>query len=381
MIYLDYAASSPVKEAAIKVLMHSTVNDFANPSSNHQLGLDLTNKINLIREKMLNLLGIKRGYRVIFVSSATEANNLVIRGLAIKKGDHILISPTDHPSIKVPSYQLMREGINVDALEHDEEGLIDEKHLFEKTFLKEKLLALSYVHNQSGHIFQIDNMVKKIKEHNKNIHIHVDGVQAAGKININMRDMLIDSLTISSHKMGGPKGIAALILRENVDLHPLILGGGQEYSLRSSTLAAPLIFAFFAAFCEAMEKKDELNLKLSNLKDYIMENLPKQCPEVIFPFAKAITSHHILMMIFPKIKSDILIRHLEMKKIYVSTSSACSSKNNKDNEVFTHLKIKSAYHQNVIRLSMGDETTLEEIQTFINEISLIHQDLIGIGVR
>ena len=130
-----------------------------------------------------------------------------------------------------------------------------------------------------------------------------------------------------------------------------------------------------------MEKQDEFNLKLSNLKDYIMENLPKHCPEVIFPFSKAITSHHILMMIFPSIKSDILIRHLEMKKIYLSTSSACSSKNNKDNEVFTHLKIKSVYHQNVIRLSMGDETTLDEIQTFIREISLIHQDLIGIGVK
>ena len=381
MIYLDYAASSPVKEAAIKVLMQATVNDFANPSSSHQLGLDLTSKIDSIREKILGLLGIKRGYLVIFVSSATEANNLVIRGLALKKGDHILISPTDHPSIKIPSYQLMKDGINVDALEHDEEGLIDEKHLFAKTFLKERLLALSQVNNQSGHIFQIDDIVKKIKVHNKSIHIHVDGVQAVGKININMRDMQIDSLTISSHKIGGPKGIAALIVKENVNLNPLILGGGQEYALRSSTLAAPLIFAFFAAFSEAMEKQDELNQKLSALKGYIMENLPKQCPEVIFPFSKLITSHHILMMIFPKIKSDILIRHLEMKKIYLSTTSACSSKNNRDNEVFTHLKIKSAYHQNVIRLSMGDETTLDDIKIFIREISLIHQDLIGIGVK
>ena len=316
MIYLDYAASSPVKEAAIKILMHSTIHDFANPSSSHQLGLDLMDRINVIREKMLDLLGIKRGYRVIFLSSATEANNLVIRGLSLKKGDHVLISPTDHPSIKVPSYQLMKEGINIDALEHTADGLIDEKLLLEKTFLKEKLLALSYVNNQSGHIFQIDEMVKKIKARNKSIHIHVDGVQAVGRLAINMGDMLIDSLTISSHKLGGPKGIAALIVKENVDLNPLMFGGGQEYSLRSSTLAPPLIFAFFAAFLEAMEKKDELNLKLSAFKDYIMENLPTHCKTVIFPFRKELTSHHILMMIFPQVKSDILMRHLEMKKIY-----------------------------------------------------------------
>ena len=203
--------------------------------------------------------------------------------------------------------------------------------------------------------------------------VHVDASQSFGKLPLNIEN--IDSLTFSGHKLGGPKGIGGLYLRKGISLRPLFEGGGHQGGLRSSTLVTPLITALGKAVEIGTKNQDKFFLKAQEYNRYLRERLLEKTPELIFPFLPEKTSPYILMFIYPGIPSDVLLRHLEIEDIFLSSTSACSSKNSGDSEVFNALGIHRRLHKNVLRLSFYQNLTHDMIDRFVEVFSRVAREL------
>lgn len=374
ILYLDNAASTPLRPRALQVLETSMEEDFANPASAHQLGRDLQRRIETCREKFLEFLGAGKGDRLIFTGSATEANNTIIRGIGLRTGDPVVFSFADHPSVTTPMEILEKRGIQVKELPLQRDGTPDEPALLTLLDKVVRLVILTHVNNQSGTIVDIGRLSNEIKAISPYTHIHVDAAQGFGKIPFSLKEGHIDSLCISSHKIGGPKGIAGLYLRNGVQLSPLLYGGGQEEGLRSSTQAAPLIFSFFEAAADAMNSIDFSLDHVTEMNQLARECLKEKVSMVRFPFFKN-SSPYILTFILPGIPSDILLRHLEQEGIMISSTSACSSRIKGTDPVFTALHLPIDEHKFVLRVSFSHETTGVDILRFCDTLASIYNDL------
>ncbi len=375
MIYLDHAASTLILEGVLKILKNSMLNDFANPSSSHKFGRKLSERIDKERKFFLDVAACGTGYDFVFTSSATESNNTVIKGISVLKGEDIFVSAGDHPSLINPLAYWREKGVNIRIIPMKESGRIDANRFFEKLNENTKLILFSHVNNQSGNIYDVEDLALKFKKNYPDVHIHVDGVQGFGKFPLLLKNGSIDTLTITSHKIGGPKGIAGLYIKKKVKLIPLLHGGGQELGIRSSTTAAPLIFSFAEAariVCRSFTDKISV---IRELNEHAKSLLKEKIPGVLFPFEGNDISPYILNFILPGISSDIIVRHLEEKEIYVSTSSACSSGLKSENKTFTALKIPLKYHNSVFRISFSLSSTKEEVEEFVSETALIYNEL------
>lgn len=375
MLYLDYAASAPVCEEALVVLEESMRCDFANPSSAHKLGKGLTKRIDVARAFFLTTLKAKKTDSLTFVSSATEANNTVICGHDLVDGDEVLFCSADHPSTVNPVRSLVEKGVKIIELPLGQCGQINISKISNLVNEKTKLVVLTQVNNQSGNIQDIDAIAREVKAISKCAHIHVDAVQSYSKIIVDLSSRLVDSLVISGHKIHGPKGIAALYVKEGAKVKPLLLGGGHEYGMRSSTPAAPLIFSFAEAAKVKTENVEESYEELRGLNSWLREELVSCHRKITFPFPLELTSPYILTFVMPGISSDILLRHFESKDVYISSSSACSSKIKGTNPVFSALGINDANHKFVLRLSFASTTTKEELEKFVNKFKAMLDDL------
>ena len=371
MIYFDHAASTPMREGAREILLKSFDEDFANPSSAHKLGKSSLKKVDKCRAKILKLLKAKKDDQLIFVGSATEANNLVIKGIDLIDSDRIHFSKGDHPSTVNPCLSLKCIQEEIALLQG---GTIDLDALIASVDESSKLIVLSHVNNQSGNIYDVVTISNKIKEINPNIHIHVDGVQALTKIPIDLSKG-IDSYTISGHKLGAPKGVGALFIKSGVELTPLLHGGGHEFGVRSSTVNTPLILSLQAAIEEGVKTLDKSLEKVKEVNLKLRSSLEELAIGITFPFSLEDTSPYILSFIFPGVSSDILLRHLEMKNIFVASSSACSSRAKGFNAGFAAMKIEDSLHKFVLRTSFSFETTLEQSEIFIKEFQVVINDI------
>ena len=376
MLYLDYAASTPVRSGALDVLETSMRDDFANPSSAHKPGKSLHRRIESCRAEFLNFLGAAGDDKLIFTSSATESNNTVIAGIDLNENDSLVISAADHPSVTGPVEHLKKRyaGMKVKELPLQTDGCPDEEGLLQLIDKTVKLVILTHVNNQSGIITDVCTVSRKIKAVNPGIHVHVDAAQSFGKIPLSLKEGNIDSLCISSHKTGGPKGIAGLYLHSDTSLSPLLYGGGQENGLRSSTQAAPLIFSFHEAAREALETMELSMAHVTTLNRATRQRLSEKIKKLRFPFSKDV-SPYILTFILPGISSDIILRHLERKGIIISSSSACSSKIKGGNPVFSALHIPKNEQKFVLRTSFSHETTEKDIICFCDTLAGIYNDL------
>jgi cysteine desulfurase len=374
MLYLDYAASAPLRQSALDVLTASMENDYANPSSAHKLGRDLEKRIETCRRDFLNFLGANAHDRLIFTGSATESNNTLIEGIDLKQGDAAMVSLADHPSVTAPMARLEDRNVQVVEIPLNQDGAPDEGAFFDLFNPSVKLVILTHVNNQSGVVVDIQRLSSEIKKINPDVHIHVDAAQGFGKIPFSLDHGKIDSLCISSHKTGGPKGIAALYLRPGVTMRPLLYGGGQEHGLRSSTQAAPLIFSFARAAREAVETMETSLAHVTELNRLARQLLSKKLDTVQFPF----TSHggpYILTFLLPGISSDIIIRHLEQRDIIISSTSACSSKIKGVNAVFSALRLPPQMHKYVLRASFSHQTAKTDIEKFCDTLITIYDEL------
>lgn len=361
MNYFDHAASTSLYPEVLDTLLASMRADFANPSALHILGHDLAEKISSYKENFLKVLGGHKNDLFIFTSSATESNNTVIRGLNFNEGDVIVYCRADHPSVTAPIENL--KGVTLKEILLGADGTIDLEHF--KTLIDEKvkLVVLSSVNNQNGVIVDTTLISALIKSQSK-AHVHIDAVQSFGKIHFKVTPD-IDSVSLTSHKIGGPKGIAGLFLKNGHEVKPLLLGGGQEGGVRSSTQAYPLIAGFHQAM-KIITAGQKVSLeKTENFQEMIKTHLEKSIPTIVMPFKN--TSSYIVSFILPGISSDIILRHLEMREVYISSTSACSSRLSGFNPTLSAMNISERYHKNFLRISLSPTTTEEEVNNLLKE--------------
>lgn len=361
MNYFDHAASTPVYPEVVDKMFASMRTDFANPSALHVLGHDLAEKISFYREDFLKVLGGHKNDSFIFTSSATESNNTVIRGLSFSEEDVIVYCRADHPSVTAPVESL--KGVSLREIVLNADGSVN-LDLF-KSLIDEKvkLVIVTHVNNQSGVICDIAAL-SAISKKQSNAHVHVDAVQSFGKIPFKLTPH-IDSVSFTSHKIGGPKGVAGLFLKNGHQVKPLLLGGGQEQGVRSSTQAFPLILGFHQAMTMAISAQHEAFDRVNKFSELIKNHLEKSIPVIKMPFLS--TSSYIVSFILPGISSDIILRHLEMREIYISSTSACSSRLSGINPTLSAMNISERYHKNFLRISLGPNTTDEEVQKLLQE--------------
>lgn len=358
MLYFDHAATTPLYDEVYEILCQSLKEDFANPSSKHKLGSGLSKKIEQARKAILQTLDANQ-YQLIFTSSATESNNQVIN--SFKEKGKVLYYLSDHPSISV-------------ATSDEDIFLLESDNILDKLTDDISLVVLSLVNSQAGIIKDVEKITREIKEKNPNVKVLVDAVQGYGKIPYNLKGSSIDYISIAAHKIGGARGVAALIYKDDKMLKPILRGGGHENGMRSSTPATSLILGFQKA-CELSCTKLESNLvNTKELNIILREKLSSLHKNIEFPFEDN-CSPYILCMLFKGIPSDVLLRHLEMKDVYVSSTTACSSRIKGKNPMFVGLGIEEKFHKNVLRISMSSQTTEDEVNKLINKFEEVIKEV------
>ena len=371
IIYLDNAASTPVIEEVIDEMIPYLGNLFGNPSSVHQFGRKSKLAIQRSRKKVADLIGAKPN-EIFFTSGGTESDNLALKGLSKfyrakdKDKNHIITSVMEHDAILETCRELENDGFDVTYLEVGREGIVNPKTI--KKFLSKRtiLVSIMLVNNEVGTIQPVGKLAEITHEYNKNIIFHTDAVQGVGKIAIDINNLNVDSLSISSHKINGPKGVGALYVRNEIGFKPLIHGGGQEYGLRSGTENVHGIIGFGKA-CEISLKNLKKNCDfLTNLRNYLIE---KTLSEVSGSRLNGSVDKRIptnTNFTFFGINGEDLIIKLDEYGILASTGSACSINKKKASHVLKAMGLDHEEISGSVRFSIGIQNTKEELDKTID---------------
>lgn len=365
-IYLDYAATTPIDPRVLRALPYYFQNFFGNSASLHFEG----RKAKEILEEARLFFGkkIKAQFEeeIIFTSSATESNNLAIKGIAYSykdKGKHILISPIEHSSILGPASSLKKEGFEIDFLRVNREGLVDLNDLEKKIRKDTILVSVHYANNEIGTIEPIQKIGEICRK--KNVFFHTDAVQIFDKINLNVKKLKVDLLTASSHKIYGPKGVALLYIKKGLKLKPLLDGGEHEFGLRSSTVNVPLILAFKKAYEIALKDQEKELKKYTFLRKKIEHFVFKEIRGIHLTGSKKLRLNNILSFWIEGVEGESLLMKLDEEGISVSTGSACASLKLEPSHVLLACGYPPFKAHSSIRISLGRFTTEKEIDYFL----------------
>lgn len=367
-IYFDAAATIKPYKEAIESLENCAYNYYGNDSSMHALGFESKKMLEKARGQIAKYMRVKQD-EIIFTSSASESNNMVIRSIANHSKTwtkNLITTKIEHPSVLNVYKQLESDGFIVNYLDVDENGNLNFNQLLEYLKLNPSLVSVMTVNNETGIIFPIDKIYKMVKENSKAI-FHTDATQAVAKENIDPNSY--DLLTFSGHKIGAVKGSGVVIKKENVQLDPLILGGGQENGYRSSTTPLPLIFSLATALRISMQSRDERYEKARQLKRYLIDELSK-IDEVKIT-SPVNSTPFILSFSLLKHKGSVVSEALSQYGIYVSTKSACSERTSSKSHVLDSIYHDDLISENSIRLSFSGSESLDDCKIFISVLNKI----------
>ena len=359
MIYFDNAATTRVDDEVLKTFVSVSKDYIGNPNSIHKLGFESKRLMNAATKQVADLLNVKKD-EVIFTSSSSESNNLAIKGVlkAYPKRNRIILTTIlEHPSITNTLKAL--ENVEIINLKLDDNYHIDLDDLKEKLKLDPVLVSMHHVNSELGIIQDIDTIGKIIKENSKAI-FHVDGTQSLTKIDVNLTN--VDLFSASAHKFNGLKGIAILIRKEKINLSPIINGGASQTIYRAGTPALPLIASFAKALRLALELKDESYLKVKEINTYLQDELSKI--ESVTINSKKDSSPYIINFSIEGIKPETMIHKLESYEVYLSTKTACSSKEDYSKSIYL-LTNNLELSKTSLRLSLSKDSTIEEAKEFI----------------
>jgi cysteine desulfurase len=374
-IYLDNSATTKIRAEVMEEIMDVYENNYGNPSSIHRKGLQIEKKIEVARKSVAKIINSKPE-EIYFTGGGTESNNIAILGHLFnlynvsnsKKQYNIITTRIEHPSV-YNTFKHFEENLKVKYIETDNNGKIEiselEKSIDENTLMVSMIL----VNNEIGTIQDLDKIIETIKNKNKRTKIHVDAIQAFGKIKIDTKKYLVDTIAFSSHKIHGPKGIGGLFVRSGYKLNPICFGGNQEKGLRPGTENTAGIVGFGKA-CDLIntEFKSVVD-KLYNLKEQYGIRLKQEIEDIkINSDLTREGAPHILNVSFKNVRGEVLVHYLEDKGIYVSTGSACSSKAKSDNRILKAIGVDKEYLDGTIRISFGYFNNFDEIEYVIDNI-------------
>lgn len=370
MIYLDNCATTKPRAEVVEEMMRILNTDFANPSSLHRFGMKAEEEREEARKNVADLLGTSEK-NIIFTSGGTESNNLAIQGIlekTVNRNKKILTTKIEHSSVLDQFKHYEQMGYDVRYIPVDRYGHIDEEFLF-ANINGAVLLALAHVNNEVGTLNDIKDIASKVKKINNDIHIHVDGVQAFGKIPFKVRDFEIDTYSFSSHKIYGPKGVGGLYIKPGTNLRSLFIGGGQEKNLRSGTENMPGIVGFGKAASIMRENFESEYNHVVELKAYAKDKIESEFKDFEFNFDEK-SSPYIFNVGFRNVRGEVLLHFLENDEIYISTSSACSSNSGGKSHVLTELGIDNKLLEGSIRFCFSYEITKADLDIFIEKLKI-----------
>ncbi|WP_042276895.1 cysteine desulfurase family protein [[Clostridium] dakarense] len=374
-IYLDNSATTKPYKEVVEKMIYALSTDYANPSSLHRKGIEVEKNIKSIRQDIARSISAK-DKEIYFTSGGTESNNTIIRGVANlykKRKNHIISTKIEHPSVLDTLKDLESEGFEVTYLDVNEKGIIDIEEFKKSLKPTTSLVTMMHVNNEIGAIQPIQEVGKHLKTLNDKVYLHVDAVQSYGKINFKPSRYNIDFMSISGHKLHGPKGIGFMYIKENNRLKPLLTGGGQEIGIRSGTENVPGIYGLGEAIKITNKDLDENIEKIANLKNILKGGLLENIDDIKINSSDDGVCH-ILNVSFRGIKGEVLLHYLEQKGIYVSTGSACSSKK-KGSHVLNAIKLNPDEIEGAIRFSLSDMNNEEEILETIKVVKESVSDL------
>jgi len=368
-IYLDYNSTTPTDPRVLEAMLPYFTEIPGNPSSTHYSGIQAKQAIDIAREQVADLLNCKT-YEIVFTSGATEAINLAIKGVAekySKKGKHIITVQTEHMAVLDTCKYLEKKGYEITYLPVDNYGLIDLEMLNQSIRDDTILVSIMYVNNETGVIHPIKEIASLV--HSKGSLLMTDATQAVGKIPIDVRNLAIDLMSFSAHKFYGPKGIGGLFIKkqsnQNIQLEPILHGGGQERGLRSGTSNVPVIVGLGKACDLAKQEMHDNEFKIKDLKDYLENELLK-IDGVFLNGHPSIRIYNTINVGFEGIDNDALISAIG--NIAISKGSSCSADSIEPSHVLMAQKLSEEDIFSSIRISLGKYTQKEEIDLFILKI-------------
>jgi len=367
-VYLDYAATTPVKKEVLEEMLPYFNEHFGNPSSVHSYGRESKKAIDIARNKIAKSIGAKPE-EIYFTGGGSEADNWAIKGVAYalkNKGNHIITSKIEHHGVLHTCEYLEKEGFEVTYLDVDEYGVVDLDHL--KNAIKDNtiLITIMYANNEIGTIQPIEEIAKIAKENS--ILFHTDAVQAYGNIEINVDKLPVDLISISSHKIYGPKGIGALYIRKGVKIHPIIHGGAQERKRRAGTENLHGIVGFGKAAEIAHENLQKHNEILINFRNQLINRLTEKIPYTKLNGHPTQRLPGNVNLSFEFIEGESLLLSLDMVGIAGSSGSACTSGSLDPSHVLMAIGLTHEIAHGSLRLTIGDLTTQDEIDYVVEKL-------------
>lgn len=370
--YLDNAATTRVFPEVRKMMVHVMEEDFGNPSSKHTKGITAENYIKEAKETICTQLKCKPK-EIIFTSGGTESNNMAFIGTAIanrRAGKHVITTRIEHASVHEPMAYLEEMGYDVTYLPVDSTGRVSveelENAIREDTFL----ISIMYVNNEVGSVQPIEQIGQMLKKKHPQILFHVDAIQAFGKYKIVPKKLGVDMMSVSGHKIHGPKGSGFLYVNEKVKIRPILFGGGQQDGMRSGTENVPAIAGLGVAVKEIYTGHSEKRAKLYELKKRLIAGLQDvdgvTINALIDPIEK--TAPHIVSVSFANTRSEVMLHALAQKGVFVSSGSACSSNHPELSGTLQAIGVKSELLDSTLRFSFSVMTTLEEIDYAIEVV-------------
>ena len=362
-IYFDHAATTPISDSALTALTNQA-KKLGNASSLHSAGRSVRKDLEAAREEIARAIDCAPS-EVIFTATGTEANNLAIKGLywkAIKEGKNLIITSTfEHHAVMDPILWLAEhEGATVIEIDVDKSGMVDLDKLKQVVIdNKGKVAFISIMHsnNEVGTLQDIAQIVKIAGD----IPVHSDCVQSFGKVDLSFKELGLTAATISAHKIGGPLGVAALVLKRGLDIEPILHGGGQERDIRSGTFNAPGIVAFAAAATDAVANKRTRDLKIRQLKEELINTIKKNVSDIWVNGDLENCLPGIVSITFPKTDSEGLLLLLDAEGIACSTGSACSAGVQRPSHVLLAMGLSEDETTSTLRFSLSYTNTINEI--------------------
>ena len=366
--YFDNSATTRVLDSVKDIVVKTMTEDYGNPAAKHRKGMEAEQYIREARKIIADSMKVQEK-EILFTSGGSESNNMALIGTAWanqRAGKHIISTAIEHPSVYNPLGVLEELGFEVTILPVDHDGHISLKELEEAIRPDTILVSTMYVNNEVGAVEPVEEISRVIKAKNPSALYHVDAIQAYGKYVIRPKKQGIDLLSVSSHKIHGPKGVGFLYIRSGVKIKPLIYGGGQQAGMRSGTENVPGVAGFGAAVKEMYTDHAEKIQKLIGLKDYMIDRLGEIEGTVINSKKGEASAPQIVSVSFEGVRSEVLLHALEDKGIYVSSGSACSSNHPGISGTLKGMGVAQKLLDSTIRISFSIFNTKEEVDYTID---------------
>lgn len=373
MIYLDNNATTPLNPAVAKKMSLFLKEQFGNPSSLYPIGRAVKNIMNQERETIAQSLGSIKT-EIFFTGSGTEADNFAIRGVmdALPDKNEFILSKIEHPAVIETANYLNKQGITVKYVPVDSYGTVDLDYLKNIISKRTALISIMHANNELGTIQPIEDIVSLAKD--KGTLVHTDAVQSFGKIDVDVNKLGVDLLSISAHKINGPKGVGALFIKKGTPILPLIYGGQQEREMRAGTENTSGIVGFGEAVRQIQKYRETDNKKVEHLASKLKQGIEESIPKVKFNGHEINRIHGTLNYSFYGIEAEAILLALATKEIYVSTGSACSEDSEEVSHVLSAIGLRPEEARGTLRISLGRFNTEEDIDTFLIELpEVVHK--------